>query len=61
MLRFSGMTLQQNVTNISELLPDPWWMDRRPCIASSHPGLENFPSLEENGNEYQINEFEIRE
>jgi hypothetical protein len=55
MLRFSSMTLQENITNICELLPDPWWMDRRPCVASIHPGLENFPSSEENGDEYQGN------
>jgi hypothetical protein len=61
MLRFCDMTWQQNVTNISELLLDPWWIDRRPCIAQSHPGLENFPSSEENGNVYQITEFKIRE
>jgi hypothetical protein len=53
--------LQQNITNISELLPDPWWMERRPCIASLHPGLENFPSSEEDGKVYERNEFKIGE
>jgi hypothetical protein len=51
--------LQQNISNINELLPDPWWMDRRPCIASLHPGLENFPSSEEDGKVYERNEFKI--
>jgi hypothetical protein len=49
MLRFSGMKLEQNITNISELHPDPWWMDRRPCIASSHPGIGNFLPRKEMG------------
>jgi hypothetical protein len=61
MLRFSRMTFQQNITNISELLPYPWGMDKRPCIATLHPGLENFPTSEENGKLFQRNEFEIRE
>jgi hypothetical protein len=61
MLRFSGVTLEQNIRNISELLPDTWWMDTRPCIASSHKGFENFPSSEENGNLYQTNESKFRE
>jgi hypothetical protein len=55
MLRFTGMTLQQNIMEISYLFPDPWWMDGRPCIASLHPGLENFPSSEQNGKVYERN------
>jgi hypothetical protein len=34
-LPFSGITLQQNILKISDLLPDQWWMDKRqynaPC------------------------------
>jgi hypothetical protein len=44
-LTFSGITLQRNVVNISELLSDLWWMDKRPCSATWHPCLKNSPSL----------------
>jgi hypothetical protein len=47
------MPFQQNITNISALLPDHWWMDKGPCIATLHPGLENFPTSEENGQLFQ--------
>jgi hypothetical protein len=30
MLPFIGTTLTQNTLNISELLPELWWMDKRP-------------------------------
>jgi hypothetical protein len=43
MLPFSGITLQQNILKISELLPDLWWMDKRQYSAPSNPRLKKIP------------------
>jgi hypothetical protein len=37
MLPFSGITLQQNILKISELLPDLRWMDKRQYSAPCNP------------------------
>jgi hypothetical protein len=41
MLPFSGITLQQNILKISELLPDLWWMVIRQYRAPCNPCLKN--------------------
>jgi hypothetical protein len=43
MLPFSGITLQQNILEISELLPDLWWMDKRQYSAPCNPCLKKIP------------------
>jgi hypothetical protein len=45
MLLFSGITLQQNIQKISELLLDLWWMVKRQYSASCNPCLKKFPFL----------------
>jgi hypothetical protein len=37
---FSGITSQPSIVNISELLPDLWWIDRRPYSATLHRVLK---------------------
>jgi hypothetical protein len=49
MLPFSGTTLQPNILNIGELLPDMWWIDKRPYSATWNPSLKNSPSFVEIG------------
>jgi hypothetical protein len=44
-LPFSGITLQQDIANTSELLLDLWYMDRRPYSATWHPCLKSSPFL----------------
>jgi hypothetical protein len=48
-LPFSGITLQQNILKISELLPDLWWMDKRQYSAPCNPCLKNSLSFIEIG------------
>jgi hypothetical protein len=48
MLPFSGITLQQNILKIGELLHDLWWMDKRPYIAPCNPCLKKFTFLRRN-------------
>jgi hypothetical protein len=48
MLPFSGITLQQNILKISELLPDLWWMDKRQYSTPCNPCLNKFPFLRRN-------------
>jgi hypothetical protein len=48
MLPFSGITLQQNILKISELLPELWWMDKRQLSAPCNPCLKKFPFLRRN-------------
>jgi hypothetical protein len=43
MLSFSGITLQQNILKISELLSDLWWMDKRQYSALCNPCLKRMP------------------
>jgi hypothetical protein len=47
MLPFNGITLQPNIINISELLPDLWWIDTLPYRAPWNPHLKiHLPSVE---------------
>jgi hypothetical protein len=48
LLPFSGITLQQNILKISELLPDLWWMDKRQYSAPCNPCHEKIPFLRRN-------------
>jgi hypothetical protein len=48
MLPFSGITLQQNILKISELLPDLWWMDKRQYSGPCNQCLKNFPFFRRN-------------
>jgi hypothetical protein len=48
MLPLSGITLQQNILNISELLPDLWWMEKRQYSAPRDPCLKKLPFLRRN-------------
>jgi hypothetical protein len=43
MLPFSGITLQQYILKISELLRDLWWMDKRHYSAPCYPCLKKIP------------------
>jgi hypothetical protein len=47
---FGSIALQPNIVNISELLLDMWWVDKRSYSAATwYPCLKNFLSLEEIG------------
>jgi hypothetical protein len=48
MLPSRGITLQLNIENISELLPDLWWMDIRKKSATWHPHFKYSLSFVEN-------------
>jgi hypothetical protein len=48
MMPFSVITLQQNILNISELLPHLWWMDKRQNSAPCNPCHEKIPFLRRN-------------
>jgi hypothetical protein len=48
MLPSSGITLQQKIAIISELLGEVWWMGKWPYSATWHPRLKNCPSFVEN-------------
>jgi hypothetical protein len=47
-LPFSGITLQQNILKISELLSDLWWMVKRQYSTPCNPCLKKFPFLRRN-------------
>jgi hypothetical protein len=61
MLPFSGITLQQKMGNISELLGGVWWMGKWPYSATWHPRLKNCPSLYKISIYTQGNKFKIVE
>jgi hypothetical protein len=48
MLPFSGITLQQNIMKISELLPDVSWLDKRQYSTPCNPCLKKFLFLRRN-------------
>jgi hypothetical protein len=47
-LPFSGITLQQNILKISELLPDLWWMDKRQYSVPCNPCLQKLSLVRRN-------------